>query len=162
MTNVVLIGMPGCGKTTVGAELAALSGREAIDIDACITERIGCSIPEFFAREGEAAFRKIEHEEIEKAGKLSGKIIVTGGGAVTVKENYAPLHQNGRIYQLFRPLELLPTAGRPISQGNPIEELYARRAPLYEAFADKTVNNTAAPAETAEEIWRDFCEHSGD
>ncbi|MBE6939057.1 MAG: shikimate kinase [Ruminococcaceae bacterium] len=162
MTNVVLIGMPGCGKTTVGAELAALSGREAIDIDACITERIGCSIPQFFAREGEAAFRKIEHEEIEKAGKLSGKIIVTGGGAVTVKENYAPLHQNGRIYQLFRPLELLPTAGRPISQGNPIEELYARRAPLYEAFADKTVYNTAAPAETAEEIWRDFCEHSGD
>ena len=88
--------------------------------------------------------------------------IAAGGGAVTVKENYAPLHQNGRIYQLFRPLELLPTAGRPISQGNPIEELYARRAPLYEAFADKTVNNTAAPAETAEEIWRDFCEHSGD
>ncbi len=161
-TNIVLIGMPGCGKTTVGKILSGLSGREAIDIDAKITERIGIGIPEFFAAEGEEAFRKIEREEIEKAGKLSGKIIVTGGGVVKDGRNYAPLRQNGRIYQLHRPLELLPTDGRPISAANPIEKLYAERKPLYEAFRDAVIENLTTPEEAAENLWRDFCEHSCD
>ena len=160
MTNLVLIGMPGCGKSTVGKLLSEMSNREVLDIDSLIEKRESRTIPDIFNENGEAYFRRLEHEEIEKAGKLSGKIIVTGGGAVTREENYAPLHQNAVIYQLFRPLELLPVSGRPISQSTPIGELYARREPMYRRFRDKLINNTASPEETAKEIWRDFCEHS--
>ncbi|MBQ1224202.1 MAG: shikimate kinase, partial [Oscillospiraceae bacterium] len=125
-----------------------------------IENREGCPIPDIFKNKGEEYFRTLEREEIEKAGKLSGKIIVTGGGAVKDERNYAPLHQNGKIYQLFRPLELLAISGRPISQSTPIDELYSRREPLYARFRDKLINNTSTPQNTAEEIWRDFCEHS--
>lgn len=114
-TNLVLVGMPGCGKTTVGEVLAELTGREAIDLDQRIVEKAGCSIPEIFAREGEAAFRTLEREVTAEVGKLSGKIILTGGGVVKDRRNYAPLHQNGRIYQLVRDLNALPTDGRPLS-----------------------------------------------
>lgn len=162
MTNIVLIGMPGCGKTTVGRELAALTGRELIDIDSEIEKETGMPIPDFFALNGEEAFRKAEHGIICRAGCQTGKLIVTGGGAVTVRENYPPLCQNGRIYELHRPLELLPTEGRPISQSTSPAELYARRAPLYAAFRHRRIENTASPAETANEIWRDFCENSCD
>ena len=102
MTNLVLIGMPGSGKSTVGAALAALTGREAIDIDARIAEKAGCSIPEIFAKGGEAAFRALEREATAACGALSGKLLLTGGGVVKTPENYAALHQNGRIYQLLR------------------------------------------------------------
>ncbi|MGN1452119.1 MAG: shikimate kinase, partial [Eubacteriales bacterium] len=101
-TNIVLIGMPGCGKSTVGEILAGLTGRETADIDANIAARAGCTIPEIFTQKGEAFFRGLEREEISLAGKQSGKIIITGGGAVKDERNYAPLHQNGRIYQLDR------------------------------------------------------------
>lgn len=161
MTNLVLIGMPGCGKSSVGAALAALTGREAIDIDARIAERAGCSIPEIFARNGEAAFRALEREATAEVGALSGKIILTGGGAVKTPENYAALHQNGRIYQLLRPLELLATDGRPLSQGADLAALWDERAPLYERWRDAAVENTGTLEETAETIWRDFCENSG-
>lgn len=160
MTNIVLVGMPGCGKSTVGKLLAKISHREILDIDSLIENREGCPIPDIFKNKGEEYFRTLEREEIEKAGKLSGKIIVTGGGAVKDERNYAPLHQNGKIYQLFRPLELLAISGRPISQSTPIDELYSRREPLYARFRNKLINNTSTPQNTAEEIWRDFCEHS--
>ena len=160
MTNIVLVGMPGCGKTTVGSILAKISQREVLDIDCLIEKREGCSIPDIFREKGEEYFRTLEREEIEKAGKLSGKVIVTGGGAVKDGRNYAPLHQNGRIYQLHRPIEQLPVDGRPISQSTPVSELYAQREPLYARFRDKLINNTATPKDTADEIWRDFCEHS--
>lgn len=159
-TNIVLIGMPGSGKSTIGNILSQRFNREALDIDSLIEEREGTSIPDIFSKKGEAYFRELEREEIEKAGKLSGKIIITGGGAVKDERNYAPLHQNGTIYQLFRPLEDLPVSGRPISQSTPIETLYAQREPLYARFRDKLINNTSKPEDTAEEIWRDFCEHS--
>ena len=162
MTNIVLIGMPGCGKTTVGQALAALTGREAIDIDHRIEERAGKPIPEIFAQEGEGAFRTLERQETAEAGKLSGKIILTGGGVVKDERNYAPLHQNGRIYHLLRDLELLPTDGRPLSQSTALAELWAQRAPLYERFRDVPVKNSGSVEETALAIWRDFCENSGD
>lgn len=162
VTNLVLIGMPGCGKTTIGTLLAEQTGREAIDIDARIVARIGCSISEFFAREGEAAFRALEREELEEAGKQTGKIILTGGGAVKDVRNYAPLHQNGRIYHLLRDLGALPLEGRPLSQSHALEELWREREPLYARFRDVTVDNNRSPSETAAEIWRDFCAYSGD
>ena len=161
MTNLVLIGMPGSGKSTVGAALAALTGREAIDIDARIAEKAGCSIPEIFAKGGEAAFRALEREVAAACGALSGKLLLTGGGVVKTPENYAALHQNGRIYQLLRPLELLPTDGRPLSQGEDLAAMWAERAPLYERFRDAAIDNSGTVEQTAQAIWRDFCENSG-
>lgn len=160
-TNIVLIGMPGCGKTTVGQALAELTGREAIDIDQRIVERTGCSIPEIFAQGGETAFRALEREETAEAGKLSGKIILTGGGVIKDQRNYAPLHQNGRIYHLIRDLNILPTDGRPLSQSADLSAMWAERAPLYARFRDMEVQNSGSVQETAQAIWRDFCENSG-
>lgn len=161
MTNIVLIGMPGSGKSTIGAKLAAKTGREMIDIDAEIVKSAGCSIPEIFSRSGEAEFRKLESEEVRKAGKETGKIIMTGGGVITRAENYAPLHQNGRIYQLERDLSKLPIDGRPISQKTSAEELYQKRAPLYQTFRDVCIDNNSSINRTVEMIWRDFNENTG-
>ena len=160
--NIVLIGMPGCGKTTVGRALARLTGREAIDIDQRIEERAGRSIPEIFAAGGEEAFRALEREATAEAGKLSGRIILTGGGVVKDPRNYAPLRQNGRIYQLRRDLSALATDGRPLSAGADLAEMYAQRSPLYARFRDEVIDNNGTVEETAEAIWRDFVEHSGD
>ncbi|MBE6964100.1 MAG: shikimate kinase [Ruminococcaceae bacterium] len=161
MTNIVLIGMPGCGKTTVGQALARLTGREAIDLDACIVEKAGCSIPDIFVRDGEAAFRALERDVTAEIGKLSGKIILTGGGVVKDPRNYAPLHQNGRIYHLMRDLDALPTAGRPLSQTTALSALWEERKAMYEAFRDEVIDNNGSVEETAAAIWRDFCENSG-
>ena len=160
-TNIVLIGMPGCGKTTVGQALAKLTGREAVDVDQRIVARAGCSIPEIFARDGEAAFRALEREETAEAGKLSGKIILTGGGVIMDQRNYGPLHQNGRIYHLIRDLDILPTDGRPVSQSTDLHALWERRAPFYARFRDAAIENSGTVEETAAAIWRDFCENSG-
>lgn len=162
MENIVLIGMPGSGKSTVGQLLSELTGREAIDIDQRITERAGCSIPEIFARGGEAEFRALEREETAKAGALSGRILLTGGGVVKTPENRAALRQNGRIYHLLRALEALPTDGRPLSQGADLAAMWREREPLYRAFQDVTVDNNGPAEDTARAIWRDFCEVSGD
>ena len=160
--NIVLIGMPGSGKSTVGALLSELTGREAIDIDRRIADRAGCSIPEIFARGGEAEFRRLEREETAKAGALSGKILLTGGGVVKTPENRAALRQNGRVYHLLRSLEALPTDGRPLSQGADLAAMWRQREPLYRAFRDISVDNNGPAADTARAIWRDFCEVSGD
>ena len=160
-TNIVLIGMPGCGKTSVGQALAELTGREAIDVDARIVARAGCSIPELFVKEGEAAFRTLEREETAEAGKLSGKIILTGGGVIMDERNYGPLHQNGRIYHLIRDLALLPVDGRPVSQSTDLHTLWEKREPQYARFRDAVIQNSGTIQEAAQEIWRDFCENSG-
>ena len=160
-TNIVLIGMPGCGKTTVGQALAKLTGREAVDVDQRIVARAGCSIPEIFARDGEETFRALEREETAKAGKLSGKIILTGGGVIMDARNYAPLHQNGRIYHLIRDLDILPTDGRPVSQSTDLHARWENRAPFYARFRDAAIDNSGTVEATAAAIWRDFCENSG-
>ena len=160
-TNIVLIGMPGCGKTTVGQALAELTGREAIDLDQRIVEKAGRSIPEIFAVEGETAFRTLEREVTAEVGKLSGKIILTGGGVIMDERNYAPLHQNGRIYHLIRDLEILPTDGRPVSQSTDLHALWETRAPFYARFRDTAIENSGTVEETAAAIWRDFFENSG-
>lgn len=161
--NLVLIGMPGCGKTTVGQCLSQLTGREAVDTDERIVQAAGKSIPEIFAQEGEAAFRRLEQKVVRQVGKLSGKLILTGGGVVTRRENYAPLHQNGRIYELLRDVELLAREGRPLSAGEgSLTAMAQLRRPMYTAFRDVAIENHRPPQETAAEIWRDFCEHSGD
>ena len=162
MTNLVLIGMPGSGKTTVGAALAELTGREAIDLDQMIADAAGCSIPEIFQREGEAGFRAREAAAAAETGKRTGVILLTGGGIVKTAANYGALRQNGRIYHLIRDLSLLPTAGRPLSQGADLHAMWRERAPLYTRFRDAEIDNSGTVKDTAAAIWREFCEHSGD
>ena len=154
MENIILVGMPGCGKSTIAALLGNAVGHKAVDADKEIEAFAGCSIPELFARGGEEEFRKIESAVLAELGKRSGLIIATGGGCVTRKENYDALHQNGTIFWLQRSLHKLPTDGRPLSQKNRLEDMYALRKPLYEAFADHTVSNDGTPEDTLEAIRR--------
>lgn len=154
MENIILIGMPGCGKSTVGAILAERTGRTLLDADKRICELAGKSIPEIFAQDGESAFRRWETEVLREFGMQSGRILATGGGCVTQSRNYPLLHQNGRIFYLTRDLDRLPTDGRPLSQANPLAELYAARKGLYETFADRTVDNNGPAQDTAEAILR--------
>ena len=161
-TNIVLVGMPGCGKTTVGRELARLSGKPLADLDEEIVRRAGKSIPDIFREEGEAAFRELESQVLADVCAQSGQVIATGGGAVLRAENRAAMRRTGQVYFLRRALEELPTDGRPLSQKGSLEEMYRVRKPLYSAAADVVIDNSVALEETAELIWRDFCENSGD
>ena len=152
--NLLLIGMPGCGKTTIGRELARRLNRPLEDVDQCIVKTAGRPIPEIFAQEGEEGFRIREHRALCEVSKESGRVIACGGGIVTRKENWAPMRQNSTVIYLRRDLSLLPTSGRPMSQANPVEKLYRQRAPLYEQLADLMVDNQGTPEETAQEIIR--------
>lgn len=152
MENIVLIGMPGCGKSTVAAALARKLGRPLADADEKIVELAGKSIPEIFAQDGEEIFREWETKALEALGKQSGLVIATGGGCVTKERNYPLLHQNGTIFWLKRNLALLPTDGRPLSQSNPLTDLYAQREPKYNAFADHTIDNNGTLEHTLETI----------
>ncbi len=155
MHNLILVGMPGSGKTTVGSLLAASLGRPFYDADGEIEKKLGCSIPAFFAQRGEAAFRAVETEVLAELGKRSGCVIATGGGCVTRGENYDLLHQNGEIIWLRRSLTELPVEGRPVSQSRSLPELYREREPAYRRFADLCVENEAAP-EAAVEIIKEL------
>lgn len=152
MQNLVLIGMPGCGKSTVGRALAQALGRPFVDADKEIEILAGTSIPEIFASGGEPAFRTLETKVLEDFGKRSGLVIATGGGCVTRQENYPLLHQNSRIFWLQRALAQLPTDGRPLSQSNNLHDLYERRKGLYKAFADHLIDNNGDLAQTLHQI----------
>ena len=152
MQNIILVGMPGCGKTTVGHLLAAKTGKPFLDSDALITELAGKSIPQIFEEDGEDVFRMWETKALEQLGRKSGLIISTGGGCITRQRNYPLLHQNGVIIWLKRELSLLPTEGRPLSQANKLQDLYRLRKPLYEAFSDIIISNDGTPAESVSSI----------
>lgn len=152
MENTILIGMPGCGKSTVGQLLAKRIGKRFIDADAEIVRAAQMAIPEIFANEGEEGFRKWETGVLASLGKQSGLVIATGGGCVTREENYPLLHQNGTIYWLKRDIASLPTDGRPLSQAGHLEQMYSVRKPLYARFADCAVSNDGTPEETVENI----------
>lgn len=152
MKNIVLIGMPGCGKTTIGTLLAEKLERTLADADEKIIALAGKSIPEIFSQDGEPTFRDWETKALTELGKQSGLVIATGGGCVTQKRNYPLLHQNGYLVWLERDWSKLPTDGRPLSQANDLGKMYAARKPLYEAFADIRVENTGTPAETVQHI----------
>ena len=156
--NVVLVGMPGCGKSAIGRALARRLGKEFVDLDRMIVERAGKPIPEIFAREGEEAFRVLESRVAREAGNCTGCILSTGGGIVTMKENYAPLHQNGVIVHIRRDISLLPVAGRPVSQSTDLGELWRRREPLYADFADIIVDNDGTIEGAAERIIKELSE----
>ena len=141
MENIILIGMPGCGKSTIAELLGQTLHRKVVDADAEIIKAAGCSIPDIFANQGEPEFRRIESQVLTALGKESGLIIATGGGCVTQPQNYNSLHRNGTIIYITRQLDKLPTDGRPLSQSGKLEAMYQQRETLYEAFADYCVSN---------------------
>jgi shikimate dehydrogenase len=154
MENVILIGMPGSGKSTVGKLLAEKMGREFVDADSQIVAYAGITIPEIFTQCGEEGFRQIETQVLSELGKKSGLVIATGGGCVTRPENAPLLRQNGTIFWLTRNLGKLPTDGRPLSQSSKLETMYQVRKPLYEAFADYIIDNDGPLQETLDQILR--------
>ena len=152
MQNIVLVGMPGCGKSSIGTLLAEKLDRPFLDADAEIEKAAGMPIPDFFKLYGEAAFRDLESRVLAELGKRSGAVIATGGGAVLREENYAALHQNSTIVWLTRDLARLPIDGRPVSQATSLDALFAARKARYERFADHIIDNNGAPDETVRAI----------
>lgn len=155
--NIILIGMPGVGKTTVGKALGEEMGRTCVDVDHELEKEIG-DISTYITEQGEPAFREKEAEMIAKFGTQTGLIISTGGGCVTVPKNFAHLRQNGRIYQLTQPVENLSTSGRVLSSGGieRLRELEATRTPMYESFAQCIVEHNRNAPETVAAILEDF------
>ena len=143
--NVVLIGMPGAGKTSSGRALARALGRPFVDIDEVVATEQGRSAAQIIREDGEGRFREVESEATARYGARSGLVIACGGGVVTRPENYGPLRQNGTIVLLDRPVGQLGTEDRPVSQARGVEELAAERMPLYRAWSDVVVRCTGTP-----------------
>lgn len=154
MENIVLVGMPGCGKSTVGKYLSDTTGKQFFDADQEIEKYTGESIPEIFRKYGEDRFRQIESSVLCELGKCSGCIIATGGGCITRTENYNHLHQNSTIIWLQRDLDALPTNCRPLSQKDKLRDMYVVRSPLYAKFADYTVENNTTAQDAVDKILR--------
>ena len=144
--NVVLIGMPGAGKTSCGRALARLLGRPFVDVDEAIATRCGRGAAQIIREDGEEAFRAVETEVTGDYGARSGLVIACGGGVVTRPENRDLLRQNGRIVFLDRPVSELSSDGRPVSQTKGIERVAAERMGLYRAWADVTLPCTGSAA----------------
>ena len=142
MGNIVLIGMPGTGKSIIGKLLAELTGKTLQDTDAKIKEEAEMTIPEIFEKEGEAGFRDRESAICKKLGKERNLIIATGGGAILRPENVAALRQNGTLVHITRSIDKLPTRGRPLSKNiEALKKMEAQRMPLYKSAADITFRN---------------------
>lgn len=156
--NLVLIGMPGCGKSTIARKLAEISGRPAVDIDQRIVERIGMPIRDFFAQQGEARFRQIEAEILAEVALQTGQIIATGGGIVKDWENVRRLRQSGKVYFLDRSLDQLETdPSRPLSSSREaLRQLYDQRIDLYRAACDQQIENNGSADQTARRLWQDW------
>jgi shikimate dehydrogenase len=153
MKNIVLIGMPGCGKTTVGEIIAKKLGRDFIDTDRIIEEKAGMTIPEIFKTLGEGHFRALETEVIKEVGKSCSKVISTGGGAVKNLQNKNHLRQNGYVVFIDRDINLLETKGRPLSENaGALKKMYRERFPLYLGFCDISVDGNGEPSDVAEKI----------
>ncbi len=142
MGNIVLIGMPGTGKSLIGKFLAELTGKTLQDTDAKIKEEAKMTIPEIFEKEGETGFRDRESAICKKLGKERNLIIATGGGAILRPENVDALRQNGTLVHITRSIDKLPTRGRPLSKNiETLKKMEAQRMPLYKSAADITFRN---------------------
>ncbi len=156
--NIVLSGMPGCGKSTIGKMLAEKLCRPFIDLDDEIVKMAGKPITEIFAEGGESHFRDIETAAIGNVARISGAVIATGGGAILRDENVRLLKQNGRVYFLDRPLDqLLPTADRPLaSSAEAIKNRYKERFPRYCSVCDLHLKTDGIAEHATEEIAKEF------
>ena len=155
--NIVLIGMPGCGKSSVGRELSTMLHMVLLDTDHMVEQADGRTIPEIFAQDGEAAFRDKETAAARQAAAMRGVIIATGGGMVLREENMAALAQTGIIF--FRDRDLADILGedltdRPLLRADKqrIYDLYEQRIHLYRKYAHHTISNTETAGEAARQI----------
>lgn len=149
MRNVVLIGMPGAGKSTIGSHIARRMGRRFVDVDEFVSAEAAASVEALFASQGEEAFRRLETEAIARLGCESGLVIACGGGVVTRPCNYDLLHQNATIVWVRRSLGLLAVGGRPITRAKGVEVLAQERYRLYEAWADTAIDNDGTVEDAA-------------
>lgn len=158
-TNIVLVGMPGSGKTTVARELAQISGRPVVDIDAEIVKEKGMEIPRIFEEFGEESFRETETQVLERVCREAGYIISTGGGAPLRPENRRAIRCNSRVYLLDRALEQLDRGGRPLSANADLEQMWQARRPAYMAVSDIEADNRGDSTDCARIIWEDYIEN---
>jgi shikimate kinase len=155
---VYLVGMPGSGKSTVGPELARLLGVPFVELDAQIEAETGLPVREIFAREGEARFRELEADALQKAGTQDPSVVSCGGGVVLEPANRVTLRATGEVVFLSVPLEVLhervqPATDRPlIHAAGDLERLFREREPLYREFAAHVVDGTGSPQEVAERV----------
>lgn len=156
MCNIVLIGMAGCGKSTIGKVLAEKLNKGLVDTDQMIENVENMPIPEIIEKFGEVHFRNCENAAVNIAGKEKSQIIATGGGVITRPENYNSLKQNGIIVFINRDADLLPTNGRPLSQMHGVKALYEKRMPLYRQFADVEVDGNGTVEEVADRIIKEI------
>lgn len=156
MSNIVLIGMAGCGKSTIGKILSQKLGKEFADTDEMIEKAEERSIPEIIEKMGEDFFRCCENLAVNIVGKEKSQIIATGGGIITRPENYMPLNQNGIIVFINRDGDKLPTRGRPLSQMYGVKALYEKRMPLYKQFAHIEVDGNGTPDQVADQIIKEL------
>ncbi len=163
LANLVLIGMPGCGKSTVGRALAKLTGRAFVDLDEGIEAEEGRSVPDIFSARGEAYFREKETALLARHAAHGGQVISVGGGAVLSEENRILMKQNGLVVCLDRPTDELVTDGRPLSAGGlpALQKMYKERAPLYRALADVTIPVCGTPDDCAARILSFFESRKG-
>lgn len=156
MQNIVLVGMAGCGKSTVGKILAELTNKAFTDTDETVERNENKTIPQIFADNGEEYFREKETEAVKSAGKEKSLVIATGGGVIAREDNYYPLKQNGVIVFINRDPEKLPEDGRPLSQKYGAQKLFAERLPLYRRFADLEIDGNNSPWENAKLIIKEL------
>ncbi len=156
MCNIVLIGMAGCGKSTIGKLLSEKLNKELVDTDTMIENAENKPIPEIIKSQGEDYFRCCENVAVNLAGREKSSIIATGGGVVTQPKNYMPLKQNGIIVFINRDAEKLPTKNRPLSQLHGVKALYEKRMPLYRQFAHIEVDGNGTVEEVADSIIKEI------
>ena len=157
-TNIVLTGMPACGKSTIGKILAERLDREIIDIDRVIETKMKMPISKIFESRGEAYFRNLETEAVKEASKNCGVVIATGGGAVLREENISALKQNGQIFFIDRDVEkLIPTKSRPTALNKEaIKKRYEERYEIYKATSDVIIKNDSTSKDAADKILEVF------
>jgi len=157
-TNIVLIGMPSCGKTTLGKEMAEKWKKEFVDMDDLIVEKIGMSIADYFVVQGEDAFRRVETEVARELARRNGLVISTGGGCVKNKENMDYLKMNGVVFFIDREVKyLVADPSRPLSKSpEVIEKLYEQREPLYQIYSEVRVENNGSLDETKEKLQKAY------
>ncbi len=157
--NIVLIGMPGCGKSTLGKIIAKITARPFYDTDKEIIRRENMSIEDIFKTKGEEYFRTLECDVISEIGKKTGVIIACGGGSILREENRLNLKQNGRVYFINRKLDRLSTKGRPLSNGDgALEKLYSQRAKIYRSMCDCEIFSNQETDACVAEVIHDFFE----
>ena len=152
--NIVLTGMPSCGKSTIGKILASRLHKDFVDTDILIQEQIGMSIKDYIKMYGEEAFREVEKVVVREISKKNNQVIATGGGVILCDENIENLNQNGKIVFLNRKLDnLIPTDDRPLTSSKKmLEEVYQKRLPVYQTTCEFMVDNNQEIEKVTDEI----------